>query len=85
MCKGKSKITGEVKWEYTGCTANNIKVRISEHENSFINEEKRNATKLSEIVWEEREKGVESKLEWSRVKHAKARGPNCKMCKLCNI
>ena len=84
-CEGKDINTGKVKWEYIGCTQNNIKVRISEHYNSFKNPEKRQATKLSEVMWEEAEKGVETELKWTRLKRARARGPNGRTCKLCNM
>ena len=38
----------KIKWEYIGLTGSNIKVRISEHYNSFKNKKKIKATKLSE-------------------------------------
>ena len=59
-----------------------MKVRISEHNNSFINPDKRFATKLSELMWEEREKNVETKLVWSKVKKARERVQTIK-CALC--
>ena len=84
-CEGLNENTGEVKWEYIGCTANNIKTRISEHNNSFVNPEKRFATKLSEVMWKEAEEGTKTELKWTRLKRARARGPNSKSCKLCNL
>ena len=83
-CKGINTINGEVKWEYIGCTGNNMKVRISEHNNSFINPQKVHATKLSEKIWDEREKGGKSNLEWSKLKSIKPRKANQKSCNLCN-
>ena len=61
-----------------------IKVRKSEHESSFRCKEKMGATKLSEVIWEEKAKGIESILEWSKIKRVKARGANQKSCALCN-
>ena len=83
MCKGLDN-EDKVKWEYIGCTSNNMKVRISEHLNSFKNPEKKNATKLSEKIWEEKGENIKSRLVWSRLKRARARGPNNKLCGLCN-
>ena len=31
MCKGVDIISGKTKWDYTGSTKNNMKVRITEH------------------------------------------------------
>ena len=42
------------------------------------------ATKLSEIIWEEKEKGIKTELEWSKIKKVKPRGANQKSCALCN-
>ena len=42
------------------------------------------ATKLSEIIWEEKEKGIKTELEWSKIKKVKPRGVNQKSCALCN-
>ena len=74
-----------LKWEYIGCTGGNIKARISEHYSSFKNKEKINATKLSEQMWKEKERGEVTELTWEKMRRAPARKPNQKSCNLCNF
>ena len=83
-CKGCDTNNKNLKWEYIGCTGGNMKVRISEHLNSFKNKEKIHATKLSERMWNEKDSGEQTKLSWEKLRKAKARQPNQKSCNLCN-
>ena len=43
-----------------------------------------NETELSKQMWEEKEKNIVTKLNWSKVAFAKSRNANQKNCNLCN-
>ena len=50
---------------YIGLTENTFKERFYKHKNSFKYESKRNATKLSNFVWENKHANTETNLVWN--------------------
>ena len=61
---------------YIGLTENTFKDRFYKHKNSFKYESKRNATELSNFVWE-------SNLVWNILDKTRAYRPETKRCLLC--
>ena len=75
---------GSEAWNYIGLTGGKIKARISNHiwECKAKN---RCKTTLSKKVVDEREIGIKARtLHWEKLASAKARGPNQRLCNLCN-
>ena len=71
-------------FNYIGLTKGNIKARISKHEHSFKNVNKEHETTLSTLIWQKSRKGENTNLEWSKLTNGRPRGPNQKVCNLCN-
>ena len=83
-CEGKVKGKDILKWEYIGETGGNIKKRISNHLSTFKYRAKIAQTTLTEKMWEEKDRGEQTDLIWSRMAMARARGANQKNCNLCS-
>ena len=52
---------------YVGLTATKFKARLSNHETSFNNGKHRNATTLSNFIWNLKEKDIEYSLKWKKL------------------
>ena len=57
---------------YIGLTENTFKDRFYKHRNSFKYENKRNATELSNFVWENKRERTDTNLEWDVLDKASA-------------
>ena len=67
---------------YIGLTENTFKDRFYKHKNSFKYESKRNATELSNFVWEKKHANTRTNLVWNVSDKAKACKPETKRCML---
>ena len=68
---------------YIGLTENTFKDRFYKHKNSFKYESKRNATELSNFVWEKKHANTETNLVWNVLDKARAYKPEAKRCMFC--
>ena len=68
---------------YIGLTENTFKTRFNGHSSSFNNEDKRNATTLSEYVWKLKDSHVHYSIKWKIISRAKAYSTSSKTCNLC--
>ena len=68
---------------YIGLTENTFKDRFYKHKNSFKYESKRNATELSNFVWEKKHANTETNLVWNVLDKARAYKPEAKRYMLC--
>ena len=83
ICKADtSNITGNYP-HYIGLTENTFKDRFYKHKNSFKHESKRNATELSNFIWENKHVDTETNLVWSILDKARAYKPEAERCLLC--
>ena len=83
-CEGRREGESETKWEYIGETGGNIKKRISTHMSTFKIRAATPQTTLTNKMWEEKDRGEQSVLKWSKLAYAQARKPNQKNCNLCS-
>ena len=83
ICKAAtSKVTNEYPY-YIGLTENTFKDRFYKHKNSFRYESKKNATELSNFVWENIHANTETSLEWKMLDKTKSYQPGSRKCMLC--
>ena len=74
---------------YIGSTSNEFKIRFRNHKSSFINEDKRNETALSQYIWtNELNKNEENvivppNIKWEILKHCSVYNGNSSTCDLC--
>ena len=68
---------------YIGLTENTFKDRFYKHKNSFKYESKRNATELSNFVWENKHTSTETNLVRNILDKARAYRPETNRCLLC--
>ena len=66
-----------------GLTENVFKDRFYKHKNSFKYESKRDATELSNFVWENKHANTETNLVCNVLDKARAYKPEAKRCLLC--
>ena len=72
--------------EYIGSTGNDFKERYNGHNFSFSKEYKRTATKLSEHIWELKDKKAKYEIEWSILRRSHTRKPSAGgLCSTCNL
>ena len=75
ICKAATpKITNDYP-HYIDLTENTFKDRLYKHENSFRYESKKNATELSNFVWENKHANTETSLEWKILDKVKSYEP----------
>ena len=83
ICKAATpKITNDYP-HYIGLTENTFKDRLYKHKNSFRYEGKKNATGLSNFVWENKHTNTETSLEWKILNKVKSYKPGSRKCMLC--
>ena len=83
ICKAATpKITNDYL-HYIGLTENTSKDRLYKHKNSFRYESKKNATELSNLVWENKHANTETSLECKILDKAKSYEPGSRKCMLC--
>ena len=68
---------------YIGFIENRFKDQFYKHKNSSRYEIKRNATELSNFVWENKHANTETTLVWNILDKARAYKPETKRCLLC--
>ena len=68
---------------YIGLTDNSFKTRFNGHTCSFRNENKRNATTLSQYIWTLKDQNISHSLKWKIVAKAKSYSTSNKTCNLC--
>ena len=68
---------------YIGLTENTFKDRFFKYKNSSKYESKRNATELSNFVWENKHANTETNLVRNVLDKARAYKPEAKRCMLC--
>ena len=83
ICKADTPNIIENHPHYIGLTENTFKDRFYKHKNSFKYESKRNATELSNFVWENKHTNTETNLVWNILDKARAYRPETKRCLLC--
>ena len=67
---------------YIGLTENDFKSRLANHKKSFRHESDKNATTLSQHIWEIGE-NPEPKINWEIVRKTEPRKPGASECQLC--
>ena len=83
ICKADTPNIIENHPHYIGLTENTFKDRFYKHKNSFKYESKRNATELSNFVWENKHTNTETNLVWNILDKARVYRPETKRCLLC--
>ena len=71
------------KETYVGLTEGTFKVRYANHKTTFNHAEKRNATELSNFVWQLKQQGRPVNIQWKILKHALPYNNATKRCTLC--
>ena len=74
---------GDVKQTYIGLTECEFKQRYNNHTSSFRNNAKRNATELSNYIWELKDKNIAYNISWKIMSQAKAYNISRNKCALC--
>ena len=83
ICKADTPNIIENHPHYIGLTENTFKGRFYKQKNSFKYESKRNATELSNFVWENKHTKTETNLVWDILDKAKAYRPETKRYLFC--
>ena len=68
---------------YIGATETTFKTRYGNHKKSFTHQKYRNESKLSQEVWDNKEKGLDPKTTWEILKRGHAYTLGNKKCDLC--
>ena len=68
---------------YIGLTANSFKSRFNNHNSNSNNFEQRNATTLSEHIWNLQDKDIRYTINWKIISKAKPYSTSSKKCNLC--
>ena len=68
---------------YIGMTETEFKRRLSTHKHSFNHENDRNATALSQHIWEIGENNNPQNIKWDILKKSHSRKAGSKFCMLC--
>ena len=79
----KDKTTNRPPQTYVGLTENSFKTRLANHKTSFNSFDKRNATKLSNYVWELKNRNIHYTIKWKLLKRAKPYNCASNRCNLC--
>ena len=77
------EINSRPKKTYIGICDGPWKERWRVHKHSFINEKRKNDTKLAKHMWEIKSKGENADLKWSTIKQIQAYSNKTKKCPLC--
>lgn len=68
---------------YIGLTEGNFKTRYNNHTASFRNENKRNATELSNHIWSLKDRNIDYTIKWKSIRQARACTSGTGICGLC--
>ena len=69
--------------EYIGISATEFKLRYANHKQSFNNISKRDATSLSQYVWELKERNITYNIKWKIMAKCQPYVCGAKQCNLC--
>ena len=83
ICKADTLNIIENHLHYIGLTESTFKDRFYNHKNSFKYESERNATELTNFVWENKHVNIETNVMWNILDKAQAYKPEAKRCLLC--
>jgi len=75
--------TPQTKETYIGLCDTTFKERYRNHTCSFRNERYKNATELSKYIWSLKERKINYKIKWRKVKQARSYSNVNKKCNLC--
>ena len=71
---------------YYGMTAQKFNERLRSHRKSFNNANYRGESKLSEYIWDLKEKGITNYvIKWNLIKKTRCYQPGMWYCPLCNL
>ena len=80
----QATVNSESKEEtYIGLTANSMKVRFTDHKNSFKYEEKRKKTTLSKYIWKLKDENKPYSIKWKIMARAQPFSQTTNQCQLC--
>ena len=80
----KAAVTSEGNTKvYIGSTSTEIKLRLANHRQSFRNPSYRDQTKLSQHIWDLKEKNKEYAIKWDILAEAAPAKIGTKKCNLC--
>ena len=68
---------------YVGLTDNTFKVRYTGHTSNFRNENKRNATTLSQHIWTLNDNNIPHSVKWKIIARSNSYSTSSKKCNLC--
>ena len=68
---------------YTGLSSTSIKERISNHNTTFGDSDKRSSTTLAGYIWELKDDGLDYEVNWEILAEARAYKPGNWACRLC--
>ena len=68
---------------YIGLTDDEFKTRYNQHKSSFKLLHWKKDTKLSEHIWELKDRNIEHIIQWETIKKAKPYTPEKSVCTLC--
>ena len=71
------------KKEYIGISGTEFKLRYANHKQSFDNERKRDATSLSQHIWNLKESDVPFSLKWEVLSKCTPYAGGSRVCNLC--
>ena len=69
--------------EYIGISATEFKLRYANHKQSFNNISKRDATSLSQFIWDLKEKNISYNIKWKIIAKCQPYACGAKRCDLC--
>ena len=70
--------------EYIGISGTEFKMRYANHKQSFATESKRDATSLSQYIWNLKERDIPYNISWSVLSKCKPYVCGSSTCNLCN-
>ena len=80
----QAEVTSQTTKEtYIGLCDTAFNLRYRNHTSSFRNERYRNATELSKHVWNLKDKNIQYKIKWRKIKQARSYSNVAKKCNLC--
>ena len=83
ICKADTPDIIDNHLHYISLTENKFKDQFYKYRNSFKYESKRNATELSNSVWNNKHGSTKTNLVWNVLDKARAYKPGAKRCLLC--
>ena len=81
----RNQYTNKNHPHYIGLTESSFKDILYKHKNSFKHENKRNATELSNFIWDQKSKNIDVSLELSILDKAKPYSPDDFLFKVLDI